>query len=86
MRLQLRENKKGASINNEYSYYNFGESKRVRIRTVLIYPTQPMWDWIIDNNTSLKEQSKARLYVAVTRAKNSVIIVRKLRDLVIYQW
>lgn len=74
--VQLRENKK-TSVNNEYSYYNFGESKGLEFKRVLIYPTQPMWDWIIDNNTSLKEQSKARLYVAVTRAKNSVVIVRK---------
>lgn len=33
-----------------------------------------MWDWIINNNTSLKEQSKAS---AVTRAENSVVIIRK---------
>lgn len=74
--VQLRENKK-TSVNNEYQYYNFGESKGLEFQRVLIYPTQPMWDWIIDNNTSLKEQSKARLYVAITRARNSVVIVRK---------
>lgn len=74
--MQLRENKK-TPVNNEYPYYNFGESKGLEFQRVLIYPTQPMWDWIINNNTSLKEQSKARLYVAVTRAENSVVIVRK---------
>ena len=74
--MQLRENKR-TSVNNKYPYYNFGESKGLEFQRVLIYPTQPMWDWIINNDTSLKEQSKARLYVAVTRAANSVVIVRK---------
>ncbi|UYP00354.1 ATP-binding domain-containing protein [Oceanotoga sp. DSM 15011] len=74
--IQLRENKK-TSVNNEYPYYNFGESKGLEFQRVLIYPTQPMWNWIINNDSSLKEQSKARLYVAVTRAKDSVVIVRK---------
>lgn len=74
--MQLRENKR-TSVNNKYQYYNFGESKGLEFQRVLIYPTQPMWDWIINNDTSLKEQSKARLYVAVTRAANSVVIVRK---------
>ena len=74
--IQLRESKKTA-VNNEYPHYNFGESKGLEFQRVLIYPTQPMWDWIIDNNSSLKEQSRARLYVAITRAKDSVVIVRK---------
>ncbi|WP_335998177.1 UvrD-helicase domain-containing protein [Fusobacterium polymorphum] len=74
--IQLRENKK-TLVNNQYPYYNFGESKGLEFKRVLIYPTQAMWDWIIDNNSDLKKQSKARLYVAITRAKNSVVIVRR---------
>ncbi len=74
--MQLRENKK-TIINDEYSYYNFGESKGLEFQRVLIYPTKPMWDWIVNNNSSLKEQSKARLYVAITRAKDSVVFVRR---------
>ena len=73
---QLRENKK-TSVNDKYPYYNFGESKGLEFERVLIYPTKPMWDWIITNSSSLKDQSKAKFYVAVTRAKDSVVIVRK---------
>lgn len=78
--IQLRENKRTA-INAEYPYYNFGESKGLEFQRVLIYPTKPMWDWIVNKNSLLKEQSKARLYVAVTRARDSVVFVRRdVRD------
>lgn len=74
--VQLRNNKK-TSVNNEYRCYNFGESKGLEFKRVLIYPTQPMWNWVIDNSTPLREQSKAKLYVAITRAENSVVIVQR---------
>lgn len=74
--IQLRENKRTV-INEEYLYYNFGESKGLEFESVLIYPTKPMWEWIVNKNSLLKEQSKARLYVAVTRARDSVVFVRR---------
>ncbi|WP_024822615.1 UvrD-helicase domain-containing protein [Aminobacterium mobile] len=74
--VQLRESVK-IKVNNNYPCYNFGESKGLEFERVLIYPTNPMWNWIIDNSSELKEQSRARFYVAVTRAIDSVVIVRK---------
>ena len=74
--VQLRENK-NTIVNNKHSCYNFGESKGLEFERVLIYPTKPMWDWIIDSTFELKQQSRAKFYVAVTRAIDSVIIVRK---------
>lgn len=74
--IQLRENRK-TSVNEGYLCFNFGESKGLEFKRVLIYPTNPMWEWIINNNSNLKDQSRSRLYVAVTRAEESVVFVRK---------
>lgn len=54
---------------------NFGQSKGATYERVLIYPTQDMQNWINNNQFSLKNQTKAKLYVAITRAKRSVAIV-----------
>ncbi len=74
--IQLRENKK-TNVNTKYPCYNFGESKGLEFKRVLIYPTKPIWDWIIDNSKELKDQSRAKFYVAITRAFDSVVIVSK---------
>ena len=75
--VQLRENKT-IIVNEEYPYYNFGESKGMEFSRVLIYPTTPIWNWIINSSEEkLKNKSRAKFYVAVTRAKDSVVIVRK---------
>lgn len=69
--------KQKTNVNKEYPCYNFGESKGLEFKRVLIYPTKPIWDWIIDNTKELKDQSRAKFYVAITRAFDSVVIVRK---------
>ena len=74
--IQLRDNK-NTKINTKFPCYNFGESKGLEFKRVIIYPTKPMWDWIINNSKELKDQSRAKLYVALTRAFDSVVIVRK---------
>ena len=74
--IQLRDSKK-TKVNTKYPCYNFGQSKGLEFKRVLIYPTKPMWDWIIDNSKELKDQSKAKFYVAITRAFDSAVIVRK---------
>lgn len=72
--IQLRD-KATVPVNMQYPVMNFGESKGITFDRVLVYPTKPMLSWMLDNNTELKNQSRARLYVAVTRAKYSVAIV-----------
>lgn len=51
---------------------NFGESKGQEYERVLVFPTGPMRDWIASGDTSHVRSSLAKLYVAVTRARQSV--------------
>ncbi|MFC1705444.1 UvrD-helicase domain-containing protein [Planctomycetota bacterium] len=51
---------------------NFGESKGMSFDRVVIYPTRDMRNWILDRNQVLKEATRAKLYVAITRARHSV--------------
>lgn len=51
---------------------NFGDAKGGAFERVLVYPTEPMTKWLLNHAVELKQQSRARLYVAVTRAIKSV--------------
>lgn len=51
---------------------NFGESKGQEYERVLIFPTGPIRKWIASGDTSHVQDSVAKLYVAVTRARQSV--------------
>ena len=55
--------------------YNMGESKGKTFDRVLIYPTNEMIKWIENNNKSLKNGTRAKFYVAITRARYSVAII-----------
>lgn len=72
--VQLRENI-GVPIYENYKVKNFGESKGLTFDRVLIYPTKPMKDWLKNRKTKLKNQSRSKFYVALTRARHSVAIV-----------
>ncbi|GGG40570.1 UvrD-helicase domain-containing protein [Bizionia arctica] len=72
--IQLRWDKR-AKINLDYYAMNFGESKGATFERVLIYPTEDMSNWIIDNKLKLSDGAKAKFYVGLTRAKFSVAIV-----------
>jgi DNA helicase-2/ATP-dependent DNA helicase PcrA len=63
------------SINRNFTAYNFGKSKGLSFDRVLIYPTSDMRKWIFDNSYNLKPETRAKFYVATTRAKFSVGIV-----------
>ena len=52
---------------------NFGESKGRGFDQVVILPTGPQ-KWLADRQTTLAAQSRARLYVATTRARHSVAV------------
>lgn len=62
-------------VNQNYPVMTFGESKGLTFDRVLIYQTTPMVQWIFDRRKELKNQSRSKFYVAVTRAKYSVAIV-----------
>ena len=72
--VQLRD-RATVTVNPDYVAYNFGESKGLTFGRILIYPAQPMINWIVDHKKELKFQSRSKLYVAITRVRHSVGIV-----------
>lgn len=54
---------------------NFGKSKGRTFDDVLIYPVKAVRDWLTDASVELRDQTRSRFYVAVTRARYSVGIV-----------
>lgn len=72
--VQLRENVR-KKVNANYRVMNFGESKGLSFDRVLIYPTNPILEWLVDNNSELAPTSRSKLYVALTRARFSVGII-----------
>jgi DNA helicase-2/ATP-dependent DNA helicase PcrA len=67
-------------VNPGYTVYNFGESKGKSFDRVLIYPTDDMEKWVYSNATDLAYSTKAKFYVAITRARFSVGIVSNFQD------
>lgn len=55
--------------------WNFWMTKWLTFDRVLIHPTKNIVSWIKDNNTELANTTRAKFYVAITRAKYSVAIV-----------
>jgi DNA helicase-2/ATP-dependent DNA helicase PcrA len=67
-------------VHPEYPVYNFGESKGKTFHRVLIYPTEDMENWVYNNSSRLAYSTKAKFYVAITRARFSVGIVTNFQD------
>lgn len=72
--MQLRDSKR-TNVNEYYSVMSFGESKGLSFDRVLIYPTDPIQNWLRNNNSDLADTSRSKLYVAITRARYSVAFV-----------
>lgn len=72
--VQLRD-KVTVSCLDEFPALNFGVSKGRSFDSVFIYPTENFKKWLKNPNITLPESSRAKFYVAVTRAKHSVGIV-----------
>jgi DNA helicase-2/ATP-dependent DNA helicase PcrA len=72
--VQLRHSIK-TQVNTDYPVYTFGKSKGLTFDRVLIYPTGPIFNWLVSSENGLKGISKAGFYVALTRARYSVGIV-----------
>ncbi len=88
--VQLR-NSVTKQVNADYPVYNFGKSKGLTFDRVLIYPTDPIFKWLISAENELKGKSRAGFYVALTRARYSVGIVlepkqyKKIKGIPIYR-
>jgi DNA helicase-2/ATP-dependent DNA helicase PcrA len=72
--MQLRWSS-GVKCSSRCSVVNFGESKGLSFDRVLIYPTADMQRWVRDNKHELKNETRAKLYVGVTRARRSAVIL-----------
>ena len=74
MPMQLRYSSSTATISNA-PIMNFGEAKGLYFKHFIIYPTQEMLKWLCAENCNLEESTRAKLYVALTRAFFSVGII-----------
>lgn len=54
---------------------NYGFSKGLEFERVLIFPTGPIIRWLSSGDSSAISRSSAKLYVAITRASQSVAFV-----------
>jgi len=78
--IQLRDSIR-TPINENFSVLNFGKSKGLTFNRVVIYPSGPMLKWLKNNDFDLTQTARSKLYVAITRARNSVAIVLKPNDI-----
>ncbi|GGD11090.1 UvrD-helicase domain-containing protein [Aureimonas glaciei] len=53
----------------------FGRSKGLGFDRVIIYPTKEMIDWLKNSQSALKAETRAKLYVGLTRARHAVAVV-----------
>ncbi|WP_131196047.1 UvrD-helicase domain-containing protein [Lichenihabitans psoromatis] len=72
--MQLRDRITSSGIDPSLPALNFGESKGRGFDHVVILPTGPMKKWLADPDSELAAQSRAKFYVALTRARYSVAI------------
>ncbi|MXO66365.1 UvrD-helicase domain-containing protein [Altericroceibacterium endophyticum] len=53
----------------------FGRSKGLGFDRVIIYPTKEMMNWLKNAQSPLKPETRAKLYVGLTRARHTVAVV-----------
>lgn len=71
---------KNISVIDSYPSFNFGASKGKTFNRVIIYPTKEMEHWLFNNNVKLSPATRAKFYVAITRARYSVAIIYDYTD------
>lgn len=78
--MQLRDRVSSAGVDARWPVMNFGESKGRGFNDVVIVPTKPMQQWVSKPETKLPPRSRAKLYVALTRARRSVAFAMNWGD------
>ncbi|ASJ22141.1 hypothetical protein BHAMNSH16_11055 [Brachyspira hampsonii] len=75
--VQLRYSKKSANslVNTKYPIMNFGAVKGLEYDRVIIFLTSGLMDILKDNDIVEYSDNKSKLYVAITRARHSVVFV-----------
>ena len=76
--VQLRYDRR-TKVNAKFRVMTFGSAKGLTFDRVLIYPTQPMLNWLSGKSRDMRGESLSKFYVAVTRAKYSVGFVYKTK-------
>ncbi|WP_082575499.1 UvrD-helicase domain-containing protein [Lysobacter sp. Root667] len=72
--MQLRDKVTEQNVDIRFPAMNFGQSKGMGFDRVTVLPTRDMAKWIESSSVALKSQTRARFYVALTRARLSVAI------------
>jgi hypothetical protein len=78
--VQLRYNVTSKGPDVRFPALNFGESKGLGFDHVIIFPTDDMAAWMKNNTTKLAPQTRAKMYVAMTRARHSVAVAFDFKD------
>ena len=73
--VQLRHAVNTKRVRPNYKALNFGKAKGHAYDDVLIFPTEEMRNWLNNNHQKLADGTRSKLYVAITRARNSVAFV-----------
>lgn len=73
--MQLRWNSSVKIAAADLPALTFGRSKGLGFDRVIVYPTKEMMDWLKNPQSALKAETRAKLYVALTRARHSVAVV-----------
>jgi superfamily I DNA/RNA helicase len=73
--MQLRDKVTSSGVDPRFPVMNFGKSKGCGFDRVVILPTREMLKWIRNVDQELKAQTRAKFYVALTRARYSVALV-----------
>ncbi len=77
--VQLRDKVTSAGIDSQFPVTNFGASKGLGFDRVVILPTQDMLKWVRNVDQKLAPSTRAKFYVALTRARYSVALVANWR-------
>jgi len=78
--MQLRDKVTSSGVDPQFPVMNFGKSKGCGFDRVAILPTQDMLKWIRNVDQTLAAQTRAKFYVALTRARYSVALVADWPD------
>lgn len=78
--VQLRWSSSVKVASTELTTLTFGRAKGLGFDRVVIYPTQDMVEWLKDPDWALKSETRAKLYVALTRARHAVAVVHDLPE------
>ncbi|TBC69037.1 UvrD-helicase domain-containing protein [Rhizobium ruizarguesonis] len=78
--VQLRWSSNIKVVASDLPTLTFGRSKGHGFDRVIIYPTEKMMAWLEDPKGQLEGEARAKLYVALTRARHVVAVVHDLPE------